>query len=122
MDALRRVARDHARARRLLRPVVEDELDVRVRVQVETERVARLAAGLRRTVAGVRLLQRREPSHVRRVVAGRKLLAVVAEQLREPPRAQRVVTPGRLVAGALQRAGELAERDRLLLLVPLDRI
>ena len=38
MDDLRRVARDHTCARRLLRTVVEIELDVRLRHQVEAER------------------------------------------------------------------------------------
>jgi hypothetical protein len=35
---LRRVGRDHARPRRLLRPVVEVEPDVSVRGEVEAER------------------------------------------------------------------------------------
>ena len=39
---LRWVARDHAGARRLLRTIVEVELDVRLRVQVKAERHERL--------------------------------------------------------------------------------
>ena len=42
MDDVRRVARDHAGARRLLRPVVEVELDVRRRRKVEAELRQRL--------------------------------------------------------------------------------
>ena len=38
VDDLRRVGRDHAGARRLLRPVVEVEPDVRLGLEVEPER------------------------------------------------------------------------------------
>ena len=86
----RRVARDHAGPRRLLRPVVEIEPDVRLRGQVEAQRLERLQADLRRALLRVGRLERRQPAHVRGVEA-RRHLGVLAEQPVEPARLQRVV-------------------------------
>ena len=85
----RRVARDHAGARRLLRAVVEVELDVRVRGQVEADRLQRLEADLGRALLRVRRLERREPAHVGHVVARRHVGVPRAEQALEPAVAQR---------------------------------
>src|SRR5581483_3020980 len=58
----------------------------------------------------------------RGVVARRHLVPLCAEEPLEPARAQRREGSGRLAARSLERRGELAQRDRLLVLVPLDRV
>ena len=66
--------------------------------------VERPEADLRRAVARVRRLERRQPPHPCGVEAGRDVLALVAEQPREPALAQRRIAVGRLDARRVQRA------------------
>ena len=122
VDDLRRVTRDHAGARRLLGPVVEIELDVRRSRKIEAELGQRRQRDLGSTILRVGRLERREPAHVRRVEARRNLLALGAEQLLEPARAKPRERHRRVVARSLERRGQLAQRDALLLLVAFDRV
>ena len=84
VDDVRRVGRDHAGARRLLRPVVEIEPDPGHLVHVQADRLQRRHADLDRALLRVRLLERREPPEVARVVRRRDVVALGAEQLLEP--------------------------------------
>ena len=122
VDDLRRVGRDHAGPRRLLRAVVEVELDVRLRLEVEAEPRERVHADLDRLLLRVDALERREPAHVGGVVRGRRLLALGAEQPLEPALAQVGVGIGGSVARAGERGHELAQGDPLLLLGSGDRV
>src|SRR5262249_9307307 len=122
VDDARRVARDHARARRLLGTVVEIELDVRLRREIEAELGQRGEAYLGRALLRVGRLERREPAHVRGVEARRHLLALRPEQLLEPALAQRRERKRRVVARGFQRRRQLVQGDALLLLVALDRV
>jgi hypothetical protein len=54
----RRIRRDHAGARRLLRPVVEVEADIRVVLEVEAEALDRVHADLDGAFLRVRRLER----------------------------------------------------------------
>src|SRR5438105_4851025 len=116
------IACDHARARRLLRTVVEVEVDVRRGAQVEAELFERADADLGRAFLRVCRLEGREPAHVRRVEARRDLVALVAEQPLEPARAESRERSCRLVARRVEREREPAERDPFLLRVTLDRV
>ena len=122
VDDARRVGGDHAGARRLLRPVVEVEADVRLVREVEAEVGQRREADLGRALLRVGRLERREPAHPGDVVRRRNVLALGAEQLLEPALAQPGEGLGGGVARLLQRARELAQRDPLLLLVARDGI
>src|SRR5206468_12429501 len=75
----RRIRRNHAGARRLLRPVVEIEADVRLVLEVEAELLDRVHADLDGTILRVRRFERRETAQVRDVVRGRNLCALGAE-------------------------------------------
>ena len=119
---LRRVRGDDAGARRLLRAVVEVELDARLVREVEAEVRERVHAHLDGAILRVRALERRQPAHVRDVERGRSRLALVAEEPLEPAVAQDRVVAGALVAGLGELGGELAQRDSLLVLVALDRV
>ena len=61
---LRRVRRDHAGARVLLRPVLEVEADVRDRCHVEAERASRREADVDRALLRIRRLERRQPAQI----------------------------------------------------------
>ena len=116
VDDLRRVRRDHARPRRLLRTILEIELD-RLLLEVEAEVGKRFEADLDGALLRVRRLERREPADVRGVEGRRHRLTLRPEQPVEPALAQRAV---RIVDGAAcarEDVGEPAQRDALLLLV-----
>ena len=119
---LRGIRRDHTGTRRLLRAVVQIELDVALCCEIEAERGQRLQADLRGTVLRVRRVERRQPAHVPHVRRGRLRLALRPEQPLEPRLAQlqeRLLDP---VARGDEDRFQLAQRDLLLLLVPRDRI
>ncbi len=121
MHDLRRVARDHARAGRLLRAILEVEPDVRLRLEVEAERGQRREADVRRAVLRVGRLERRQPAHERRVVARGDVLPLLAQQPLEPPLAQPLVGGPRGDARRFERGRQLPQGDALLVLVALDR-
>ena len=122
MHDLRGVRRNHAGTRRLLRTVVEIELDVLVRRQVEAERRERLQAHLGGAVLRVRRVERRQPTDVAHVRRRRLRLALGPEQPLEPLLAQLDERRLDLLARRHEDRLELAQRDLLLLLVARDRI
>ena len=123
VDDRRRVGRDHAGPRRLLRPVVEVGPDVRVAGEVEAELLQRLEADVGRALLRVRRLERREPAHVRHVVRPRLVVALRPEHALEPRLAQAQVRLARTRRPPRPSAvGQRAQRDPLLLLVARDRV
>src|SRR5919204_5044343 len=119
---LRRVGGDHAGARRLLRPVVEVEADVRVVGHPEAEPLQGLEADLDRALLRVGRVEWRHAAQERAVVRRRMLVALGAEEPVEPPLPQGDELRARLLGRVDERALELAERDPLLLLAPRDRV
>src|ERR671910_1672006 len=122
VDDLRRVGRDHARARRFLRPVVEVEPDPGDRCHVQAERLQRRHADLDRALLRVGALERRKPAQVARVVGGRYVVALRAEQAVEPALPQSVVRGRRVPRRSVERMLELAQRDPLFLGVARNRV
>jgi hypothetical protein len=122
VDDARGIGCDHTGAWRLLRAVVQVEADARHLVQVEPDRRQRGDADLDGALLRVRLLERREPAQIARVVRARHLVALRAEQLLEPALAQSVVGACGRTGGRGERTLELLERDPLLLGVARDRV
>ena len=122
MHDLRRVGGDDARARILLRPVLEIEPDVRDRIHVEAERLDARETHVDGALLRVRRLERREAAKIVHVRVRRQRVALGAEQLVEPALAQTPVRVAGGIRGLDQDALELAQRDRLLLLVARDRV
>ncbi len=94
VDDRGRVGRDHGRARRLLRAVLEVDLDVGVRLEVEAELAQRRQADVGRPLLRVRVGERGEAVDVGCVVRRRLRWAVSAEEAVEPARAHVVVRLG----------------------------
>ena len=91
VDDLRRIGRDHAGARRLLRPVVEVGPDVRVGGEVEAERLQRLEADVGRALLACRSTRAAR-------AGGRRTCGTTAAGRRAPARA-RARTTSRAGAG-----------------------
>jgi hypothetical protein len=122
VDDVRRVRGDHAGARRLLRAVLDVEVDLRVVREVEAQLRQRVEADVNGLVLRVRLRERRQPPQVRDVVRGRDLGALRAEEPFEPALAELLVGLLRLVARLRQHGGQLTERDALLVLAAGDGV
>ncbi len=122
MNDPRRVGRDHARARVLLGPVVEIEVDAVVRSQVEAERRERVETDRHAALLRVQVGERREAPQVRDVVGGRLVVRIGPENALDPSCAERgeLLVLGRR-RGA-KRAGERAQVDLLACFRARDRV
>src|SRR5919201_5069710 len=98
VDDLRRVGRDDTCTGRLLRTIVEVELDVRIALRVEAEPRERVDAHGNRALLRVDALERREAPEVGDVRGARDRLALRAEQTLGPALVQVRVDVGRGVA------------------------
>jgi hypothetical protein len=117
-----RIRCDHARARILLRPVLEVEANVGNRGHIEAERLDGRHAHVDRALLRICRLERRQPAQVVHVRIRRQRVALRPEELLEPCVTQTAVRLGRRIRGGDEHLLELPQRDRLLLLVARDGI
>jgi hypothetical protein len=122
VDDLGWVGCDHARARRLLRAVLEVEPDVAVGLDVEAEPRQRRQAHGDGLLARVDRVERRQAAQVVDVERARLLVALGPEQALEPALAQPRVGTVHGFARRPEDALDFDEGDLLLLLAAVDRV
>ena len=122
MDDGGRVGRDHARARALLRPVVEVEPDALVRGQVEADAGERVQADGHAPILRVEVGEGRHPPQVGDVVGGRLGIVLGTEDAVEPLLPHGAPDAVLLARGLLERCGERLEVDVLPRRAPRDRV